>query len=75
MNSLLKGIVKLKRSFSQFGDLTFNADWAAEAKTADLGKIHLDMMDFDAKSFNELTLLSDKLENEAPEIQISYKQL
>ncbi|WGE84471.1 YdgA family protein [Actinobacillus equuli] len=52
------------------GDLTFNADWAAEAKTADLGKVNADIrMDLDAKSFNELTLLSNKLESESPEIQ------
>lgn len=61
--------IKNERMVSS-GDLTFNANWAAEAKTADLGKIHLDMMmDLDAKSFNELALLSHKLESESPEIQ------
>ncbi|WGE67975.1 YdgA family protein [Actinobacillus equuli subsp. haemolyticus] len=52
------------------GDLTVKMDWAANTKTADLGKVQFDMwMDIDANSFNELTLLSDKFESESPEIQ------
>lgn len=52
------------------GNFSIKTDWSEGNKTADLGKFQADIaMDMDAKSFNELMLLSDKLENESPEVE------
>ncbi|WGE89825.1 YdgA family protein [Actinobacillus arthritidis] len=52
------------------GNFSVKADLAENNKTADLGKIQTDIsMEVDAKAFNDLRVLSDKLESESPEVQ------
>ena len=72
LNDLIsKGNSKIENNrLVSAGNFSIKTDWTEGNKTADLGKFQADMaLDVDAKSFNELMLLSDKLENESPEIQ------